>query len=164
MASEANPIGEQMVQGIVEGVLAAAPMLYDTMRSVMNAARAEASSAIDARSPSRLFRDAIGKNIGLGVAEGISETGAIINKSMSDVLSGLKNIADYEIKNTLRMIDKATKPPAPATTGYTGHGQQAKQGGFNVTQNIYANETSYAKQQREAAKNLKLVAREVGAI
>ena len=34
-------------------------------------------------------------------------------------------------------------------------------GDVYVTQNIYANETNYAKQQREAAKQFKMIAREV---
>ena len=32
---------------------------------------------------------------------------------------------------------------------------------FEVVQNIYANETSYAQQQREAARQFKMIAREV---
>ena len=39
---------------------------------------------------------------------------------------------------------------------------QPKPEKIQITQNIYANETSYAQQQREAAKQFKLIAREVG--
>ena len=34
-------------------------------------------------------------------------------------------------------------------------------GGLNITQNIYTKETNYAAQQREAAKNIRQIAREV---
>lgn len=80
-------VGDGVVQGIGQGIQNGWSWLQNTVaniaRNLLNAAKA----ALGIHSPSRLFADQVGENIGLGWAEGIEATKA-------DVLETVANISD----------------------------------------------------------------------
>jgi len=82
-----------------------------------------------------------------------------IGKAMARGLSlGFTN----ELRLVEHSIRQATEAIVPVRIGMSGgFSGNAGGGAISVTQNIYASDTSYAGQQREAAKQLRMIAREV---
>lgn len=66
-----------------------------------------------------------------------------------------------EIRNVEKTIRKATASTVPSLQKSSRKLKRNEGTGVQIVQNIYANETSYAQQQREAAKNFRMIAREV---
>lgn len=67
------------------------------------------------------------------------------------------------VEKTIRRATASTVPEPQRPSGRISRNDNARPRAVQVVQNIYANETSYALQQREAAKQFRLVAREVRA-
>ena len=66
----------------------------------------------------------------------------------------------HEMRNTDALIRRAVDGAVPGVQQYGGRGNT--QGTtFSITQNVYANDTSYVEQQRQAAKNFRQIAREI---
>ena len=64
-----------------------------------------------------------------------------------------------DVEKTIRTATASSVPEAKQPSGRVQRNERAA--GVQVVQNIYANETSYAQQQREAAKQFRMIAREV---
>lgn len=80
-------IGNGIVQGIANGVNNGWNWLNNTVWNLANSLFQSAKNALGIHSPSRVFRDGIGENIGLGIAEGILDT-------QSDVMDSVASLAD----------------------------------------------------------------------
>lgn len=78
-------IGSDIVEGIKSGISGAWATLSNWVSEKFNGLVSGVKSFLGINSPSKLFRDQIGKNIGLGVAEGIVDTG-------DDVANAAKNL------------------------------------------------------------------------
>lgn len=79
-------IGSGICSGIRAGINAGWSWLTSTVSDLANSLLNKAKSALGIHSPSRVFRDEVGKNVGLGVAEGISDT-------QRDVATTVSNLA-----------------------------------------------------------------------
>lgn len=91
-------LGGDIISGIADG-------LWNYAGKIAEAAKDAAKSALDAakdflgiKSPSRVFRDEVGKMVSLGMAEGIKSNMG----SVSDAVEGLNNIADRNIGTRIR--------------------------------------------------------------
>ena len=80
-------IGHDLVMGMVHGVEAAAAALARAAANVVKSALNAARSALGISSPSKVFRDEVGKNISLGIAAGITEQGPAIGSALAAVTS-----------------------------------------------------------------------------
>ena len=130
--------GENMVRGIWQGFQNMSGWLESRVRSMMREIVAAVEDEMDIASPSKVFAG-IGEYMAQGLGEGFGR----------------------EMRNVEKTIRKATDsavPDDPEPRPRTGGGQEAT---FKVVQNIYANDTSYAQQQREAARQFRMIAREV---
>lgn len=130
--------GENMVRGIWQGFQNMSGWLESQVRSMMREIVAAVEDEMDIASPSKVFAG-IGEYMAQGIGEGFGR----------------------EMRNVEKTIRKATDsavPDDPEPRPRTGGGQEAT---FKVVQNIYANDTSYAQQQREAARQFRMIAREV---
>lgn len=130
--------GEEMVRGIWQGFQNMSSWLESRVRSMMREIVAAVEDEMDIASPSKVFAG-IGEYMAQGLGEGFGR----------------------EMRNVEKTIRKATDsavPDDPEPRPRTGGGQEAT---FKVVQNIYANDTSYAQQQREAARQFRMIAREV---
>lgn len=72
LPDEMASIGTNIVQGIVNGITNAAGNLYNSLKNLASNALESAKSALGIKSPSRVFRDEVGKWIPEGIAVGIS--------------------------------------------------------------------------------------------
>lgn len=137
--SEFTAAGEEMVRGIWQGFQNMSGWLESRVRSMMRDIVAAVEEEMDINSPSKVFA-----RIGSYMAQGLGEGFA---REMRDVESSIR---------------RETSNAVPEFR--SGEGRDTRGGGtpsVEVVQNIYANETSYAEQQRQAARQFRKIAREV---
>ena len=80
--------GESISQGIASGITNGTSAVESAVRSVVNAALSAAQRASDTHSPSRLFRDKIGKMWGEGIKVGFIESMAEMADTMGRAVDG----------------------------------------------------------------------------
>lgn len=137
--SDFTAAGEDMVRGIWQGFQNMSGWLESNVRSMMREIVAAVEQEMQISSPSKVFA-----GIGAYMAEGLGQGFA---REMLNVEKTIRNA-------TASTVPKESKPSGRVRRNENG-------GGVQVVQNIYANETSYAQQQREAAKQFRMIAREV---
>ena len=87
-------IGSNIIHGIISGITSAAGSLFSTMRNIASNALNAAKSALGIHSPSRVFRDAVGKMIPQGVTLGIEANAGQTIKAIKDYASDLVTAID----------------------------------------------------------------------
>ena len=95
-------IGGDIVRGIWDGISGAAGWLWNQITGWMSGIVNGIKGFFGIHSPSKLFRDEIGKNIGLGVAEGIED-------SKDDAVKAAKELAESVYEESKDWIDKQVK-------------------------------------------------------
>lgn len=78
-------VGSNICSGIASGINAGWSWLTSRVASLASSLLSAAKRALGIRSPSRVFRDEVGENIGLGIAEGVTDTKANVLKAVSSV-------------------------------------------------------------------------------
>lgn len=137
--SDFTTAGEDMVRGIWTGFQNMSGWLESRVRSMMRSIVAAVEAEMQINSPSKVFAG-IGEFMAMGLGEGFAA----------------------EMRNVESTIRRETANAVPERD--TGEGRRTDRRAaptVEVVQNIYANETSYAKQQREAARQFRQIAREV---
>lgn len=87
-------IGSDIIQGIIRGITSAAGSLFSTMQNIASRALNAAKGALGIHSPSRIFRDEIGKMIPKGVTVGIEANAGQTIKAIKDYASSLVTAID----------------------------------------------------------------------
>lgn len=136
--SEFTAAGEDMVRGIWQGFQNMSGWLESRVRSMMREIVAAVEDEMQIASPSKVFA-----GIGAYMAQGIGEG---FGREMRGVEKSIRKATDNAVPDN--------DDPRPRKGG-------RPETRFEVVQNIYANETSYAQQQREAARQFRMIAREV---
>lgn len=101
-------VGSNICSGIADGINAGWNWLKTTVSNLASNLLSAAKSALGIHSPSRLFRDAVGLNIGYGIGEGIEEAeGSIIStvSGVADAIAGEFNANSYSIGNIGMDVD-----------------------------------------------------------
>lgn len=104
-------IGIDLIHGIAEGVKEAAASLAEGVVQAARNALNAAKRALGIHSPSTLFRDEVGLQIGAGMAEGIADSSKMINNAMNGLNKQL--VADGNIsvsQQVSRQVSAATTP------------------------------------------------------
>ena len=132
-------IGSMIVEGLWDGISSMGDWLWDQVTGWAGDIVDWAKSALGIASPSKEFAN-IGGFMAMGIEQGFS----------------------HEMRSVEDTVRRATEDLIP-DVDFPATSPIGSAGGTNVqvVQNIYANDTSYAGQQREAAKQMRLVAREV---
>lgn len=136
--SEFTAAGEDMVRGIWQGFQNMSGWLESRVRSMMREIVAAVEDEMQIASPSKVFAG-IGAYMAQGIGEGFGR----------------------EMRGVEKSIRKATDNAVPDNDNPRPRRGGRAETRFEVVQNIYANETSYAQQQREAARQFRMIAREV---
>ena len=95
-------VGSNICNGIANGISSGWSWLKNKVSSLASSLLSAAKSALGIHSPSRLFRDEIGLNIGYGVGEGVEASQPSILKSVSGVADAIAdefNASDYKVGN-----------------------------------------------------------------
>lgn len=87
-------IGSNIIHGIISGITSAAGSLFSTMQNIASRALNAAKGALGIHSPSRIFRDEIGKMIPKGVTVGIEANAGQTIKAIKDYASSLVTAID----------------------------------------------------------------------
>lgn len=82
-------IGSQIVHGIISGITGSIGKVGSAILGGVKGAISGVKNFLGIHSPSRLFRDQIGRNIGLGLAQGISNSQAAVMSSMNGMASDI---------------------------------------------------------------------------
>lgn len=136
--SEFTEAGEDMVRGIWQGFQNMSGWLESRVRAMMREIVAAVEDEMQIASPSKVFA-----GIGAYMAQGLGEG---FGREMRGVEKSIRKATDNAVPDN--------DDPRPCKGG-------RPETRFEVVQNIYANETSYAQQQREAARQFRMIAREV---
>ena len=114
-------LGSNIINGIISGIGNAASRLYQSLRDCAKNALESAKNFLGIESPSKVFRDSIGRFIPLGIAAGIEE-------EQNAVTDAVKNIA----RSSVGAID--TTFAYDATVSGLNHGVAATN---ETTVNVY---------------------------
>jgi phage-related protein len=136
--SQFTEAGEEMVRGIWQGFQNMSGWLESRVRAMMREIVAAVEDEMQIASPSKVFA-----GIGAYMAQGLGEG---FGREMRGVEKSIRKATDNAVPDN--------DDPRPRKGG-------RPETRFEVVQNIYANETSYAQQQREAARQFRMIAREV---
>lgn len=154
-------IGSAISRGAAVGVREYASQVADEAAKMVEKAIKAANEAAEINSPSKLTRKT-GRGLDEGMIYGIRDLENEVIAQMKDTTSKITDV-DVKVPNLdkpdpvframddpgIYKSDRSSKAPAkPSVT-------------VNVTQNIYAEDTSYAGQQREAKRQMQKIAREL---
>lgn len=150
LPSKIAEIGTNIVQGIWNGINNAKDWILDKIKGFGDAVLDGLKSFFGIASPSKLMRDQVGVFLAQGIGVGFE-------KEMRNVSRTMQNSIPREFD-----VDSKVNVHGSSRVQTDGDQQgDTPAGGVVVNQYIYANETSYAKQQKEAAKQMRLVVRTV---
>lgn len=104
-------LGGNMIKGLWDGICNFGQWLWDKISGFFSGIWDGICNFFGIHSPSRKFRDEIGKNIVLGLAEGIDAEADTAAKAMQNVTDGIMENANAEIESNVKLT---------AETDYTG--------------------------------------------
>ena len=117
-------VGSSIVSGIIRGVTGAAGRLFSSMKSLASKALQSAKNALGINSPSKVFRDIVGRSIPEGIAVGVVKSEDEAIKSIDDMTADLvKSINvgalmdSVNIKPSGTIINNSNKSLASAING-----------------------------------------------
>ena len=87
-------LGKGIISGISDGVKSKAKDLKDSVVGAAKGAFEKAKNYLDINSPSRLFKNQIGAQIGAGMAEGVKDSARKVNSAMDRLNKGLSAKVD----------------------------------------------------------------------
>lgn len=89
--TKGKAIGENLARGVANGLAVGQQIVQNAAIAVVNKAVAAMENAGLIESPSKLTRDLIGKNLGLGVGEGLTESLSTVEKDAEAFMNGTIN-------------------------------------------------------------------------
>lgn len=106
-------LGQYLMDGLVLGIGNRESMVYNKAREVANNITNTLKAALEIHSPSAIMRDEIGKNIALGIAEGITQNKDYVNKSIEEIGDAILKSAQQKLDNAkvykeLTLADEAS--------------------------------------------------------
>lgn len=114
-------LGSNIINGIVNGLKAGVGAIINAAKSVAKNAFDAAKDFLGIHSPSRLFRDVIGKNMALGMAVGFD--GDIPAEAVEEGLDKVMRRAGKKVASINRSVPETTKGIiSKVTNNYTGNG------------------------------------------
>lgn len=89
--SKGYAIGANLGRGVASGLAWSQSLINDVAVRVVNSAISKMKAAAKIASPSKVTRDLIGKNLGLGVGEGLTESLSTVEKDAEAFMNGTIN-------------------------------------------------------------------------
>jgi tape measure domain-containing protein len=114
-ANKMPSVGLQISNGLASGINSGIPAVTDAANKLVAEANRAAQAKAEIHSPSRLFRDEVGKQIGAGMAVGITQSTAQVDAASSAMIGSALNASTPQ-----------TYAPSPvSTTNNNSSNQQA---------------------------------------
>lgn len=92
-------VGKHIISGIVNGIKGAASALFNALAGLAKNALNAAKNALGIKSPSRRFRDMVGKFIPLGIAAGVDKYSGTAAEAVSNMSGKLTDAANVSALN-----------------------------------------------------------------
>lgn len=151
-------IGGNIVKGIWNGISEGWSWLVDSVKDLAGNLLQGAKDALGIESPSKAFRDSVGKWIPAGIASGIEQNMGVVDKAIRDMTDRALVTATSSGLSALS-TNSAYSAQTMAGEGGTNYG------GYNQTVNIYSPKaltaSEVARQTRNATRNMVLALRGV---
>lgn len=93
-------LGGYLMEGLSQGMTNGAGQVYVKAAEIANNVTKTMKTALDIHSPSGIMRDEVGKNIALGIAEGITQNKDYAKKSAEDIADAVVSAAQKKLDNT----------------------------------------------------------------
>lgn len=117
IASAAIDLGKGLVKGLWEGVKNLGSWLWDKLTGWAGDIVGWIADKLKINSPSRVARDFIGKNFGLGVAEGVDDSVPTVKHSVGDLGDAMVDGFTLESNMRTRGAQQAAQVSASASSG-----------------------------------------------
>lgn len=142
-------IGKNIVKGIWDGISNMANWLWNKISGWCSSIFENIKGFFGIHSPSRLFRDEIGENLGLGIGKGFEDSLGSVYKDMKQAIDSqnAKLTSNLTTNATLRL----SKDQPQTVTNYNDKG-------VNVTQNFYDKQATPYEQQKQAKQQMRRLA------
>jgi phage-related protein len=134
-------VGENILMGIINGIVNAVGDLVNAVVGAVSRAYNSAKEYLGIASPSKLFRDKIGGNIGAGLALGIADSIPMVTQAMDDLDASLVAPYDDSEMYAEAPMDESDAMSSVLTTT-TSSGSES---GRNVTVVLQLDETQLAR-------------------
>ena len=131
-------LGKNVIDGIINGIKNAAGSLFDALKDLASKALQAAKDALGIASPSRKFRDMVGKFIPAGVAKGVLQNLGLVKSAVRK----MSDLAEDDFNASLRMDTRTGR-------GHSSGGTKSRSG-VSVVQYIYSEAKTAADLMREA--------------
>ena len=145
--SSGEDVGKNIDRGIAAGIDKNTNYIKDAVRKAIKEAKQAAETYAGIASPSKLFRDSVGRYISEGIGAGITDGISSITGAVRGAISAAAGV-------TAPSFGYSMAAAGAAAGGYAGQT-------FAITQNIYADTTDYASQQAQAARQFRDIARRI---
>ncbi|EGO8120986.1 tape measure protein [Enterococcus faecalis] len=118
-------IGKNIIQGLVDGIGSMIGAVGEKIKEVAGNIKDGIKGALDIHSPSRWMRDMIGKNIVLGVVDGIDQEKGTLDKSVKNMADLPTELPDFSVTGRYAnqqesQRSKSDKNNSNATTTFGG--------------------------------------------
>lgn len=105
-------LGADIISGLINGLTNGISRIAEAAKEVAGGALDAAAEFLGIHSPSRVFRDEIGRNIALGLAEGIRQNKEYAQKSAEEISQAIldaaqKRLDNYKVYNNLNLAEEA---------------------------------------------------------
>lgn len=133
--------GKQLITGLWEGIKDAGEWLWEKISGLFDGIMSKIKKFFGIESPSKVFRDQIGKNLALGIGEGFADEMDEVNAEMADAVD-----TSFDVDPDVVFPDFRPQPrprPASADVGgvepapglYTGNGAAQQTPKFEIVFN-----------------------------
>lgn len=130
-------VGKAIISGIAKGIIGAISILKDAVVSAAKSALNEIKSFLGINSPSRVFRDQVGKMMGLGIAEGITGEENAVNEAVKRLTSASVTTGKIDTSyNTSGENFAAKSITENIVNGLGGLLQTAPEGNYTINLNV----------------------------
>lgn len=104
-------LGGDILKGLANGLTAFVDVVISAAKKTASSIKNEFMEFFDIHSPSRVMRDEVGKQITLGIAEGILSKKEYAKKSAEEVANAIlqsaeKKLSNYKVYNSLTLADE----------------------------------------------------------
>ena len=130
-------VGKAIISGIAKGIIGAISILKDAVVSAAKSALNGIKSFLGINSPSRVFRDQVGKMMGLGIAEGITGEENAVNEAVKRLTSASVTTGKIDTSyNTSGGNFAAKSITENIINGLGGLLQGAPEGNYTINLNV----------------------------
>ena len=162
-------LGKSIIQGIGEGLKAAAGGLLNTVKAIGSDILKGFKAMFGIHSPSTVFRDEVGKNISLGIAEGIKDVDFMqtisdilnygtddaktsakkVTNAVSTEISKIKDNTTKVVKDLNTQLNNLSEQEAKALRGVKGSKRYTIQDEYNEKKKVIRDEIQLRKEQAD---------------